>query len=183
MRTSRDVKISRGALLDDNDFILVPKPDGAGNDTLRIQLTWSKEPSDLDAHLWLPPTGPAHISKDYPGTLGPPPVEGASLILMSDIGFGPELITLDNLHSGTYTYAVRVNNHANGLLISGARVEVYYYDADAVPPTSLRIKSFKVPTTGTGNWWNVFTFDGDFPTVIHEVNQIQSSSPAPYVDP
>jgi hypothetical protein len=64
-----------------------------------------------------------------------------------------------------------------GITASGARVEIYV-------GSSLRT-TFNVPTSGSGDWWNVadIVFDTDASTVqVNPTNQIQSTNPSPYGD-
>ena len=139
--------------------------------TISIVLTWNKSPEDLDANLWLPATTPAHIYKDNLGGLGGPP--DALLSGNSTVAYGMEVITIDAAYSGIYQYAVYLNGASDQFPSSQARVFVYN------GPTF--IKSYLVPTAGSGNWWKVFQIDGSSPTFkIIDQNVITSTNPQLY---
>ncbi len=131
------------------NFNLASFPDDG---QFRIVLNWNGTPADLDAHLWLPPTNPAHLSKDNPGDIGDDGVR-AQVDVTNANNFGPEVITLDSaLFAGTYTYAVYLNAAPETFVNTGARVAVY--------EGSLFRGEYVIPGTGIGHWWKVFTLDG-----------------------
>lgn len=138
-------------------------------DQISVVLTWGETPSDLDSHL----TGPTmdgsdrfHIyyrNKAYYEDEDDPI---ASLDYDDRYSFGPETVTINKQTAGKYSYYV--HNYSNqsddtstALSSSGAKVEVYI--------GSELIRTFHVPTTGTGTVWKVFDLSG---TTITPVNVI-----------
>jgi plastocyanin len=136
---------------------------------IRIILTWGENPRDLDAHLWLPLGSPYHVYFSNKGNCGTSP--WACLDVDDLNGLGPETITISKSVIGTYRFAVHRYSGSGTLTASLALVQVY--DASGM------IREFSVPTTGSGDWWYVFDFDGATRTVTPR-NYITSVSPAPY---
>jgi hypothetical protein len=133
----------------------------------RIVLTWGATPRDLDSHLWVPTT-PA-ITEVYfgnQGSLTAPPF--AELDTDDVTGFGPETITIAQLLPGTYTYAVHNFSQDAPITSSGAQVQVF--------GSSGSLGTFSIPTSGTGIWWTVFTFNG---STLTPVNTISNTPPLP----
>lgn len=122
-------------------------------DGMRVVLNWGAKPADLDSHIVYPDNHVYFMQ-----------MRGADAKLDVDDtnGFGPETITIDRKHVGQrYVYAVHdftdgSNPNTRNLANSGAKVFVY------VGQTLIR--TYYVPTTGTGNLWTVFavTEDGEF---------------------
>ncbi len=122
-------------------------------DGMRVVLNWGAKPADLDSHIVYPDNHVYFMQ-----------MRGADAKLDVDDtnGFGPETITIDRKHVGQrYVYAVHdfsdgANPNTRNLANSGAKVFVY------VGQTLVR--TYYVPTTGTGNLWTVFavTEDGEF---------------------
>ncbi len=134
---------------------------------LRIVLEWGEKPSDLDAYLTLP--SGTRIGWNTKGQL----VEGATLDVDDRDGFGPETITISQLNAGTYTFTVDNYSAYNQdfdwdmdapFTESGAVVKVYRGNQV--------IATYNVPTTGSGNTWNVFTLDGTtgLPTEVNTLS-------------
>jgi uncharacterized protein YfaP (DUF2135 family) len=127
---------------------------------LRIVLEWGADPRDLDSHLFLPDNTDIH----YPNK--GVTVQGVLLDLDDTDGNGPETITIMEQSDGTYTYAVYKYAGDGTLSTSGAVVRVYRGNQE--------IDSFRVPTTGEGDWWHVFNLDGNN---ITEVNTLSTTQP------
>ncbi len=140
---------------------------------LRIVLEWGENPSDLDSHLWLPASNQYHVYYSNTGSLGSFP--NAALDVDDTDGFGPETITIPDQISGTYTYGVHnIDGSGGGTTLTDSGAVVRVYDEDGL------VQSFTVPA-GSGDWWHVFSFNGDTGT-ISAVNSVSASSPAPYND-
>lgn len=152
------------------NFNLVPLPE---DEQLRIVVNWNGSPSDLDAHLWLPPTNQAHLSKDNLGGIDEETIR-AEVNLTNANGFGPEVITIgEPLFAGKYVYAVYLNGGADQFVNTRARVTVY--------KGTTFVRAFDVPSTGVGHWWKVFTLDGSTGTISTSgANFISDSYPASY---
>ena len=164
----------------DPDFRLVTVvPDGtttaniplnpilSSQDAYRIVLEWAQDPRDLDSHVWTP--SGAHVYYVDRGSLAAQPF--VNLDVDDVTSYGPETVTIRELKSGTYTYAIHHFAGSGTLAGSSARVKVY----DQTGP----IRLFTVPTGGTGIWWTAFTIDGSS-GVITPVNTIRSSPPIPF---
>jgi hypothetical protein len=133
----------------------------------RIVLTWGASPSDLDSHLWVPTTpSPTEVYFGNLGSLTSPPF--AQLDQDDTTGFGPETITIAQVLPGQYTYAVHNFSGAPPITTSAAQVTVF--DSNG------QLASFNVPTTGTGTWWTVFTFNNG---TVTPVNTISTTPPLP----
>ncbi len=133
-------------------FVLSPAlPEGE----MRIVLTWGADPSDLDAHLWLPTSHPYHVYWYHTGNCAADPY--ACLDIDDRNSYGPETITIKQRFSGTYRFAVNKYEGNGPITASGAHVRVYNW-------TGL-IAEYWVPTSGSGDWWYVFDIDGDTGTL------------------
>lgn len=132
-------------------------------DGMRVVLNWGAQPQDLDSHMVFPNNHVYFIGK-----------RGADAILDVDDtnGYGPETITIERKHEGErYVYAVHnysdgSNKNSDRLSKSGAKVFVYVGQT--------LIKTYYVPTRGTGNLWTVFavTEAGEF----QDINAIKGVS-------
>ncbi len=80
--------------------------------------------------------------------------------------YGPETVTITSVQSGTYNYGVFNYSNEHPLIDSGAKVEVYNHSG--------LIKTYYVPTSGTGRWWNIFSMNGG---VITTINTITDTPP------
>jgi uncharacterized protein YfaP (DUF2135 family) len=149
------------------NFVLSPVP---GRGELRLVLTWGQFPSDLDSHLWLPVGNPFHIFYLRKGNVNACPF--AMLDVDDTSSFGPETITISRRFTGVYVYAVHNFSGSPAITTSQARVEVF--DERGL------LKTFSVPTTGTGLWWRVLTIDGATGNIT-EINAI-GNDPSPYAD-
>ncbi len=129
-------------------------------DSLRVVLSWGKDPKDLDAHMVFPGNN-IYFEK----------MKGKDALLdVDDIdSYGPETITLLRKHHGeTYVYAVhdftnRNNPQDESLSASHARVFVYVGQS--------LVRTYFVPESQKGNLWTVFriTGEGDF----QDINTLQ----------
>lgn len=145
-----DVVVLAGVVTPNQDASIAPLLP-AGN--VQIVLTWQAEPNDLDSHLFTPSIdgGTYHISYQLRGDEASPPF--AALDVDDTSGFGPETVTIRQVFPGVYVYRVYNYTGSPSLAGSGARVDVY-------DDTGLA-KSYVVPTSGEGLWWDVFSLDGE----------------------
>lgn len=136
----------------------------------RIVLTWGETPYDLDSHLWLPSETPYHIYYVDKGNQNLTVFPYAFLDVDDTTSYGPETITIGSLLTDSYVYAVHNYSESPDLTLSSAVVKVYN--------ESGLVKTYNIPTSGTGLWWHVFDIDG-LTISITDVNII-GDSPAPY---
>ncbi len=136
----------------------------------RIVLTWGETPYDLDSHLWLPSETPYHIYYVDKGNQNLAVFPYAFLDVDDTTSYGPETITIGSLLTDSYVYAVHNFSESPDLTLSSAVVKVYN--------ESGLVKTYNIPTSGTGLWWHVFDIDG-LTISITDVNII-GDSPAPY---
>ncbi len=129
-------------------------------DEIRIVLTWGADPRDLDSHL-MTPSG-HHIYYASRNPVG----AGANLDYDDTTGYGPETITITEMQEGRYRYFVHRFSGQGTLAGSGAQVRVF--------DDSGLIGTYTAPSTGVGDYWNVFTMDN---LVITVVDQIQETQP------
>lgn len=118
-------------------------------------LTWGQSPEDLDSHLYTPEIeGSTHHV--YYANSGAPSVAPYAWLDVDDTSsFGPEVVTIEQLVAGTYTYAIYEYSGGNTLTESGAVVEVFH--------GRTLIGTYAIPTTpqaGDHWWWTVGTVDG-----------------------
>lgn len=138
----------------------------------RIVLTWGENPRDLDSHLWTPPIEGTsyHIAYYSMGDLDSPPY--AALDVDDVTSYGPETITITDVYSGTYTYAVKHYAGSGKITTSGAKVEVY--------DDSGKIRTYEVDPNalcgGVDWYWTVFELDGNS-GAITTINTFNSYSP------
>jgi len=130
----------------------------------RIVLTWGENPRDLDSHLWTPNGEHCYYANKT--------VSGANLDVDDRYSYGPETITITNISSGTYTYAVKHYAGSGKITTSGTKVEIYN--------DSGKIRTYEVdPNASCGDvgwYWTVFELDGNS-GVITTINTFSSSSP------
>lgn len=152
---------------------------GVAASALRIVLTWGETPTDLDSHLVGPSSASSeqyHIcyyQKQFDGTNyvynyyesedgGDEEIDYSKLAAMLDVddtdSYGPETVTILQLASGTYTYAVHdftnsgdEEGTSTALANSGATVQVYRGET--------LLATYHVPTGQGGTLWTVFTYD------------------------
>ncbi|MBU4352895.1 MAG: carboxypeptidase regulatory-like domain-containing protein [Nanoarchaeota archaeon] len=130
----------------------------------RIVLTWGENPRDLDSHLWIPNGEHCYYSNKT--------VSGANLDVDDTSSYGPETITITEVSSGTYTYAVKHYNGSGKITTSGATVKIY--------TDSGNIRTYEVDLNAScgdiGWYWTVFELNGNF-GIITTINTFDSSSP------
>lgn len=132
----------------------------------RIVLTWGETPADLDSHL-ITPSGEEIYYHNKETTAG-----DANLDVDNTTSYGPETVTITAPQSGTYRYYVfnyseKDNGTDTSLTTSHAVVRVYN--------SSGLLKTYTVPATGAGLYWNVFTLNG---STITDVNAIGTVPPS-----
>ena len=136
----------------------------AATDEYRIVLTWGENPRDLDSHLWIPNGEQCYYANKT--------VSGANLDVDDRYSYGPETITITDISSGTYTYAVKHYAGTGKITTSGTKVEIY--------DDSGKIRTYEVdpnaPCGDTGWYWTVFELDGNSGTIT-TINTFDSSSP------
>jgi hypothetical protein len=142
---------------------------------VKFELRWGTIPEDLDSHLWLPASNPYHVMYRQKGSLTAFPY--AALDVDDINGSGFETIWLTSPVKGTYTYAIfnysDQDDDLKGVAGTGATVKVIEGSFPSPPRT------FPVPTSGSGDWWNLLTLEGEDGSNGY-VNQIQVNSPGPY---
>jgi len=141
---------------------------GLAEGQTRIVLTWGETPRDLDSHLTGPDGGGGtfHV---YFGNRAPAGA-GANLDVDDVTSFGPETVTIEEMHAGIYEYhildwsngsgsdpSVDRNHESTAMGQSGARVVVYSGNS--------LLATFQVPT-GFGVNWHVFNIDGATGAII-----------------
>lgn len=87
---------------------------------VNIKLTWGQDPSDADSHLFTPSGEHVYFGRD--GSLIAAPF--ANLDVDDTTSFGPEVITINRLMVGTYTYGVNLYSGSGTLSASPIRVEL-----------------------------------------------------------
>jgi len=137
----------------------------------RVVLTWAQNPVDLDSHLFTPLINGTmyHIYYSNRGDLINPPY--ANLDVDDVSSYGPETVTIAKTVTGDYFYSVYHFNGSGSLTTSNATINLYGVNGF--------IRSWSVPTTGDGRWWNVFSINGTTGNITN-INQISSSPPAGY---
>jgi hypothetical protein len=117
------------------------------DDGVRFVLTWGQSPADLDLHIWTP-GGTTHVYHDNKNQGNNP-----SLDIDDLSSFGPETITLLTPVTGDYeVYVHNWSGRAANSTPTGATVSVYFSDNT--------IRTYDVPSTGSGDWWHVGTLNG-----------------------
>ena len=146
----------------------------AREDELRVVLTWSGIPRDLDLHLYADEStaSPIHVFYRQRGMCAPS--SGACLDVDDTDGYGPETITLRPAQFRDARIAV--NNYSNGKDVgnpndewlgrSEARIDVYWRGA--------RVRRFEVPRTA-GTYWNVLSITGA--AEVSEIGQLSGQRP------
>jgi hypothetical protein len=129
----------------------------------RIVLTWGSSPSDLDAHLQ---KGLYDIYFSNKGSDTLPPY--AILDVDKTQGYGPETISIYNLNNDSCKYYV--NNYSGETDIIQSQAQVKIYSGSAL------LKSYLVPTSGSGLNWYVFDISPS--GTITDRNYITSNQPS-----
>ena len=127
--------------------------------SIRIVLSWGENPRDIDSHLHTPEIEGSTYEVYYAsrGSLDAPPY--AQLDRDDVTSYGPETVTITELYSGTYRYAVEYYAGSGTLGSSGAVVQVYddngLYATYNVPPSAGN------DPPQMGDEWTVFYINGD----------------------
>jgi len=130
---------------------------------IRIILTWTEDPKDLDAHLTgpRPDGGRFHVwyrEKVYIDTNASNQVLTFAELDLDDLSsYGPETVTIYNQIDGTYRFSVhnytnRSDSSSTALSNSEAQVRIY--------KGSGLLETFNVPTNKGGTLWTVFEMNG-----------------------
>jgi hypothetical protein len=156
---TRSITLTSGQSMTQN-FSMAPS---SGNVQYRIVLTWGQTPTDLDAHLY---KGTYHIYYSSKGS------ETSAPFTILDVdetnGYGPETITIYNLNSDSCKFYVHNYSGTPAITQSAAVVKLY--------SGSTLLKTYTIPTTGTGLWWRVFDISAS--GQITDRNFITDDSPA-----
>ncbi len=149
-----------------------PSP-GISGDGWRIVLSWGEDPSDLDSHLWVPISGGGYdeVYFSAKGDCAASPY--ACLDVDDTSSYGPETITITEVASGTYAYALHWYTGTGTWDGSEAVVRVYN--------SSGLVREFTAPDDvgdpyDGKRWWYIFDFDNGNITVH---NTIQADPPLP----
>jgi len=137
--------------------------------------------NDLDANLWVPEE--LDYYRVYWGVIGNPLLnncdgEPTFACIQNDArqGNGPETILILPVKVGLYHYAVYNYAHAvnPGLIpvLTQSQAQVAVYGESGL------LYTFRVPSSGTGDWWHVFDLDGTTKQVL-PVNSILEYQPFP----
>jgi len=119
-----------------------------------ITMSWGQNPSDLDSHLTGPLTSTSnrfHVWYPDKGSLSISPYAGLDTDDTSS--YGPEIMTITKLLSGTYRYSVH-----NFSSQSDFRMENSNCVVNVVIPKTGTIRRYNIPTNNStnGNLWEVF---------------------------
>jgi len=160
-------------------FNTVALSPGLAEGQIRIVLTWGATPPDLDSHL-TGPDGEGGTFHVYYANKNPTGAE-ANLDVDDVTSYGPETVTIEELHSGMYEYHVLdftncgcsdpstdPNPQSTALSQSEARVEIYSGNS--------LLTTFEVPS-GYGTNWHVFDINGETGEII-PVNTLGGGSGA-----
>jgi hypothetical protein len=138
---------------------------------VKIKLTWGASPLDVDSYLYTP-LG-VRINYQNRGGLGTPP--NANLDVDDTTSFGPEVVTIDKLSVGTYTYGLDnfSRTRTPGMTGSPVRVELNIGG---------RIQVFNPPAgeTSSTNYLRLFTLtvDSRCGVTVTTVNSWESEAPS-----
>jgi len=118
---------------------------------IRIVLSWGAQPLDLDSYL-LTPTIAGKTYNIFHNLRGQSSsIPNVQLDVDDTSSYGPETITIYQPFPGTYRYYVHNYNGRPPLTASDAKVEIF--SAKGL------LKSYNVPISGTGNYWQVFSYN------------------------
>ena len=140
-------------------------------DSYRVVLTWGESPRDLDSYL----TGKLSDGSAFTVYWNNQTVtENGEVVCSLDVddrnSYGPETITLNTVSDEPYYYNI-YKYSAGSLASSGAKINVYQGDT--------LVRTFNVPTDGSGSYWNVFAIkDGNI--IVN--NTISSSADTTYAN-
>ncbi len=132
--------------------------------------------NDLDANLWVPDElDYFRVYWNYPGNCDGDPTFAC---IQNDArqGNGPETILILPVKVGVYHYAVFNYAHAvnPGMIppLPQSQAQVAVYGASGL------LHTFRVPGSGTGDWWHVFDLDGTTQQIV-PVNTLLEYQPFP----
>lgn len=154
-----------------SDFRMNLSPDIRTEGGYRVILSWGAHPEDLDSHVFTPSIFGYnyHVYYADKGDLYNLPFINLDVDDVSS--YGPETITIEKTYAGKYYYSVHHYYGYGSLSESDATVSLYGEDGF--------IRSWIVPTSGNGIWWNVFSIDGSTGN-IENLNEISDSGPGEY---
>jgi hypothetical protein len=136
---------------------------------VNVKLTWGQDPRDVDSHLFTP--SGEHVYFARSGSLAAAPF--ANLDVDDTTSFGPEIITINRLMVGTYTYGVYQYSGSGTLATSPIRVELNVGGTQRIfgPPAG---------ETATSRFVTLFKLvvDGACNVTVTPVNTWQDSVPA-----
>ena len=139
---------------------------------IRIILTWSATPADLDSHLY----GPCPSEPRFHVYFSHPDAELVHLDIDRTDGYGPETITIRRVTPGQYRYMVhdytnRSNPMSHALSQSGAEIRVHL---------NREVHRFRAQGTQSGAIWHVFDLEvaGDSSVTLHPVDRYENSLPS-----
>lgn len=135
---------------------------------MRIVLNWGATPSDIDSHLKTPEINGTAYHIYYSSRGDSVNIPNAILDVDKRIGYGPETITIHQFYPGKYSYYVHRFTYDGLLTASNAVVQIYTTDG--------LVKTYNVPTSGSGIYWHVCDIDGDTKTIT-DVNQLRDTAP------
>ncbi len=140
---------------------------------MRIVLNWGSSPDDLDSYLKTPIIDGYYFTVYYITKGSATSAPYATLDHDDQSAFGPETITIYKKSAGTYNYYVHKYSSGGELVTSNAVVQVY--DNNGL------VRTVNVPTTGSGDYWNVLKIDGGTGniTVINEIGESIPTSTHP----
>lgn len=165
---SREAVILVGQLTTDVNFAL--SPELVSGETFRIVLTWGENPRDLDSHLLVPVSNidSSQGFEVYYANRGSETSHPFAKLDVDDTtSYGPETITIYTRLTQPYKYFVYLYAGTGELTTSQAVVKVY-------DQTGL-VRTYTVPTTGTGRYWYVFDISAVGGIITRDI--IQSSAP------
>ena len=165
----QDVDLSNGTTA----TVQVTLSPGLNAGEYRVVLTWGQNPSDLDSHLWVPQGGGYYeVYFSDEGNCGAAPY--ACLDVDDVTSFGPETVTIAQMQSGTYSYAVHWYDGSGNWAASGGTVKVY--DASGLVATYTAPANSSEPGATGAVWWYVFDLSG---TTLTPKNTLSTNPPLP----
>ncbi len=139
-------------------------------------LTWGENPSDLDSHLWTPNNAHIYYSNQAE--------DGAGLDYDDTSSFGPEHITITELHDGEYLYSVHWFSGSGTWSSSGA---VVIMTIDGMGSFTLGAPSAGEPGNSGSYWdlWKITVQNGQVTnvTTVNRLSQTASRGMLPKKDP
>jgi len=141
-----------------------------GDNALELSLTWGETPEDLDLHVWTPDIDGTshHVSYGNFGSCEDAPY--AVLDTDATEGYGPEIVDICRMESGTYDVAV--NNYSLDGYLGGSEATLWV--RNIIGGLEAIITAPQVCSEAT--WWHVATIDGNSGGVT-TVNQLLFDSP------